>query len=148
MDNPCKGLATLVLLAMLKICLQRGKTVASLQQLSIAPVAAPRLRNQERGTALLLKHTSAEHPHLVAHSLHLFSWYSTKMSDPFAGLTPEQVHGEAIRLARENARVVGENACLTSLMNAQRLVTALIDALLALPYEQPKSCSGQAKVFH
>jgi len=39
MDNPCKGLATLVLLAMLKICLQRGKTVASLQwqQLSIAP---------------------------------------------------------------------------------------------------------------
>ena len=145
MDNPCKGLATLILLAMLKICLQRGKTVASLQwqQLSIAPVAAPRLRKQERGTALLL-----EHPHLVAHSLHLFSWYSTKMSDPFAGCTPKQVHGEAIRLARENARVVGENARLTSLMNAQRLVTALIDALLALPYEQPKSCSGQAKVFH
>ncbi len=60
------------------------------------------------------------------------------MSDRFAMMGPEQLLYEARRLDAENNR-------LASLLEAQRLVTALLDAVLAVPYEQPLACSSAAR---
>jgi len=53
------------------------------------------------------------------------------MSDRFAAMGLEQARNEARRL--------------DGLLNAQRLVTALLEAALSVPYRRPASCSSVAR---
>ncbi len=62
------------------------------------------------------------------------------MMDRFSSLTPQQVLAEARKQDVEIAR-------LTAVIEAQRLVTAFADALLAVSHKRPLSCFRAASSY-